>query len=109
VGRQTFDASLDALAVRGTMVLFGASSGPVAPLDPQVLNRKGSLSLTRPSLPHFVAERAELEWRSTDVFELVRSGRLDIHIGAEFPLAEAGDAHRALEGRQTTGKVLLLP
>lgn len=109
VGQQTFDNSLDALAVRGTMVLFGASSGPVEPLDPQVLNRKGSLTLTRPSLAHFVADRAELQWRSSDVFELVRSGRLELHIGAEFPLAEAADAHRALEGRRTTGKVLLIP
>ena len=109
VGRTTFADGLDALAVRGTMVLFGASSGPVEPLDPQVLNRKGSLTLTRPSLVHFVAERAELEWRATEVFALVRSGRLDVHIGAEFPLAAADDAHRALEGRRTTGKVLLTP
>lgn len=109
VGRTTFAAGLDALAPRGTMVLFGAASGPVAPVDPQTLNRKGSLKLTRPSIVHFVADRAEFDDRATDVFNGVASGDLKVHIDAAYPLAEAATAHRALEGRQTTGKLLLIP
>jgi NADPH2:quinone reductase len=109
VGQATFDKSLDCLMPRGTMALFGQSSGRVAPFDPQILNRKGSLFLTRPTAAHYVATRAELEQRAKDLFDWFGSGRLHVRIGAEFPLARASDAHRALEGRRTTGKVLLLP
>lgn len=109
VGASTFDASLDALGVRGTMVLFGAASGPVPSIDPQILNAKGSLLLGRPSLGHFIADAEELAWRADDIFTAVASGRLDVRIGAEFALTDAAEAHRALEGRQTTGKVLLIP
>ena len=109
VGRTTFLPGLDVLVPRGTMVLFGQSSGPVAPLDPQVLNQKGSLFLTRPSLGAYVATRDELLWRAGELFDQVAGGALAVRIGAEFPLAEAAEAHRALEGRRTTGKVLLRP
>jgi NADPH2:quinone reductase len=91
------------------LVLFGQSSGPVPPVDPQVLNRKGSLFLTRPTLGHYVATRDELEWRARDVLGWVASGELSVRVGAEFPLRDAAEAHRALEGRRTTGKVLLTP
>jgi NADPH2:quinone reductase len=107
VGRTTFLPGLDALARRGMMVLFGQSSGGVAPLDPQVLNQKGSLFLTRPTLAHYTATRDELLWRSGELFAWIARGELDVRIGAEFPLSAAGDAHRALEGRRTTGKVVL--
>ncbi len=109
VGLTTFDKSLDCLVPRGMMALFGQSSGRVPPFDPQILNRKGSLFLTRPTLNHYVATRDELEQRAKDLFDWVNRGLLHVHIGAEFPLARAADAHRALEGRETTGKVLLLP
>jgi NADPH2:quinone reductase len=109
IGASTFDASLDALAVRGMMVLFGAASGPVPSFDPQILNTKGSLSLSRPSLFHFIAEPAELAWRAEEIFGAIADGSLHVRIGAEFALTDAADAHRALEGRQTTGKVLLIP
>ena len=109
VGKSTFLPGFDVLASRGMMVLFGQSSGPVAPIDPQVLNQKGSLFLTRPTLGHYVATRSELLERAKDLFEWVARGELSVRIGAEFPLAKAADAHRALEGRQTTGKVILLP
>lgn len=109
VGRATFDAGLDCLRPRGMMVLFGAASGPVPPLDPQVLNAKGSLFLTRPSLVHYTAERAELLERAGDVLELVRTGRLAVRIGGRYRLAEARRAHEDLEGRRTTGKLLVLP
>jgi NADPH2:quinone reductase len=109
VGASTFDDSLDALGVRGTMVLYGASSGPVPPVDPQVLNAKGSLLLGRPSLAHFIADPAELAWRAGEIFTAIASGSLDVRIGAEFALKDADEAHRALQGRQTTGKVLLIP
>lgn len=108
VGATTFLPGLGVLAPRGMMVLFGQSSGPVAPLDPQLLNRKGSLYLTRPSMSHYVATREELLSRASELFTWVADGRLSVRIGAEFPLARAADAHRALEGRQTTGKVLLV-
>lgn len=107
VGRSTFLPGLDVLAPRGMMVLFGQSSGPVAPLDPQILNRKGSLFLTRPTLGHYVATRDELLWRARELFAWIAAGELQVRIGAEFPLSEAADAHRALEGRRTTGKVVL--
>ncbi|MHB1223886.1 MAG: quinone oxidoreductase family protein [Gemmatimonadaceae bacterium] len=109
VGATTFLAGLDLLEPRGMMVLFGQSSGPVAPVDPQLLNRKGSLYLTRPTLGHYVATREELLARASDLFAWVADGRLTVRVGAEFPLADAAGAHRALEGRRTTGKVLLIP
>ncbi len=109
VGRTTFDKSLDSLARRGTMVLFGQASGPVPPLDPAILNAKGSIYLTRPSLVHYIATREELASRAGDVLGWIRKGRLKLRIGLELPLGEAAAAHRALEGRTTTGKVLLLP
>lgn len=109
VGQSTFEGSLEALRPRGYLVLFGQSSGPVPPLDPQVLNRKGSLFLTRPTLHHYTASRKELLWRAGEVFQAVRAGWLKVRIGAEFPLEKAREAHEALEGRKTVGKVLLIP
>jgi NADPH:quinone reductase len=109
VGRTTFTKGLNCLAPRGMMVLFGQSSGPVEPLDPQVLNQKGSLFLTRPTLGHYTATREELLQRSADVLGWVAEGSLAVRIGHEFPLARAADAQRELESRRTTGKVLLLP
>jgi NADPH2:quinone reductase len=91
------------------MVLFGGASGPVAPFDPIILAQKGSLFLTRPSLAHYIATREELEQRATDVFSMIASGRLKLHIGHVYKLAEAQQAHRDLEGRKTTGKLLLVP
>ncbi|BDG15425.1 quinone oxidoreductase family protein [Thermus brockianus] len=109
VGQATFLESLEALRPRGYLVLFGQSSGPVPPQDPQILNRKGSLFLTRPTLHHYTASRKELLWRAGEVFQAVREGWLKVLIGAEFPLEKAQEAHEALEGRKTTGKVLLIP
>jgi len=109
VGRTTFEKGLNVLAPRGMMVLFGQSSGAVAPLDPQVLAQKGSLSLTRPTLHHFIATRAELLARAGDVLDWIRVGKLTVRVGLELPLAQAAEAHRRLEARGTTGKVLLLP
>lgn len=109
VGQSTFEGSLSCLRPRGMLVLFGQSSGAVPPFELRRLNDQGSLFVTRPSLAHYVAERAELEMRATAVLGAVASGELSVRIGAEFPLAQAADAHAALEGRGTTGKVLLLP
>jgi len=109
VGKDTFDASLASLHRRGTLVLFGASSGAVPPFDPQRLNAAGSVFLTRPKLDDHTATRDELTWRARELFDAVRAGALDVRVGATFPLADAADAHRALESRSTTGKVLLLP
>jgi NADPH:quinone reductase len=109
VGKTTFEKSLDALCPRGMLVLYGQSSGRVGPFDPQVLNSKGSLFLTRPSLYHYVRSREELLARAIDVLSSVKSGALEVRIGATFPLSRAADAHRALEGRGTTGKVVLVP
>lgn len=109
VGQATFDKSLDSLARRGMMVLFGQASGPVPPFDPNILNGKGSIYLTRPSLFHYIAAREELEWRAGDVLGWIREGRMKLRIGLELPLREAAEAHRALEAGETTGKVLLLP
>jgi NADPH2:quinone reductase len=109
VGRTTFDKGLNVLRPRGYMVLFGQSSGPVPPFDPGVLNAKGSLYLTRPTLVHYTATRQELLARAGEVLSWLGEGRLSLRIGARFPLAQAGEAHRALQGRLTTGKVLLLP
>lgn len=109
VGKTTFDKSLNCLAPRGMMILYGQSSGPVAPFDPQVLNQKGSLFLTRPTLAHYIATRADLLARAGAVFGSMRAGTLKVRIGRELPLAQAAAAHRELEARQTTGKVLLIP
>ena len=109
VGRTTFLKGLDCLARRGMMVLCGQSSGPVEPFDPQLLNAKGSLFLTRPTLGHYTATREELLARAGDVLRWVADGSLDVRIGGDFPLARAADAHRELEARRTTGKVLLIP
>lgn len=108
VGATTFDAGLGVLAPRGMMVLFGQSSGPVPPIDPQVLNQLGSLFLTRPTLGNYIATRDELLARAGDLFEWLAARELDVRIGAKFALADVGEAHRALEGRRTTGKVLLV-
>jgi NADPH2:quinone reductase len=107
VGRATFEGSLRSLRPRGLMALFGQSSGPVPAFDLHELNRLGSLFITRPSLAHYTRDRAELEQRAGAVLGAVARGELEVRIGAEFPLADAADAHRALEGRRTTGKVLL--
>ena len=107
VGKTTFDQSIDCLRRRGMMALFGQSSGPVPPMDPQLLNRKGSLFLTRPKLGDYVATREELVVRGDQLLGWIQSGKLDVRIGAEFPLAQAAEAHRALESRKTTGKILL--
>ncbi|PFG42906.1 NADPH2:quinone reductase [Isoptericola jiangsuensis] len=109
VGAATFDASLASLRRRGMLVLFGGASGQVPPFDPQRLNSGGSLYVTRPTLAHYTATRAELEWRAGEVLRAAADGDLDVRVGATFPLAEAAAAHRALEGRATTGKVLLRP
>ncbi|QIK64820.1 quinone oxidoreductase [Leucobacter viscericola] len=107
VGKDTFDESLKSLRVRGEMVLFGGASGPVPPFELQRLNAGGSLSITRPSLGHFLRNSEERAWRYGDLFDAIAAGDLDIRIGARFPLEDAADAHRALEGRKTTGKVVL--
>jgi NADPH2:quinone reductase len=107
VGKTTFLPGLDVLVRRGMMVLFGQSSGPVAPIDPQLLNQKGSLFLTRPTLGHYTATREELLQRANDLFAWIAAGELHVRIGAEFAFTDVADAQRALEGRTTTGKVLL--
>jgi NADPH2:quinone reductase len=109
VGRATFEGSIDTLRPRGYMVLFGQSSGPVPPVDLGVLNRKGSLYVTRPSLAHYAASREELLWRSGDLFRWIGDGELNVRIDTTFPLADAAAAHRYIEGRKTRGKVLLIP
>ena len=109
VGKDTFDKSLNCLRRRGYMVLYGASSGAVPPLDPQVLNARGSLYLTRPYLGHYTSDRAELLERVNDVFNWIAAGKLKVRIDRTFPLAEVADAHRYLEDRKSKGKVLLLP
>ncbi len=109
VGQATFDASLESLRKRGYLVLYGAASGAVPPLDPQRLNAGGSLFLTRPKLLDYSTDREELEWRAREVLERVGDGRLSVEIGGEYDLAEAATAYTALEGRKTTGKLLLIP
>ncbi len=109
VGQSTFDKDFNVLRPRGYLVLFGASSGAVAPVDPIKLVQKGSLFLTRPSLGHYIASREELERRATDVLGLVASGKLKLRIEHIFKLQDAQQAHRDLEGRKTTGKILLIP
>ncbi len=107
VGKTTFDKSLNSLRPRGLMALFGQSSGAVPPFDPNTLNGKGSLYLTRPSLGHYVATRKELLWRAGEVLGGLESGKLKVPIGGTYPLAGAADAHRDLESRKTTGKLVL--
>jgi len=109
VGKTTFEKGLSCLAPRGVMVLFGQSSGPVGPFDPQVLSQKGSLFLTRPTLAHYILTRAELVARAGEVLGWIKSGQLKLRIERELPLGQAAEAHRLLEGRKTTGKVLLVP
>jgi NADPH2:quinone reductase len=109
VGKDTFDDSLAALRPRGMMVLYGAASGQVPPLDPQRLNSAGSLFLTRPTLAHYIADPAELQWRAGEVLDQVASGELDVRIGGSYPLADAARAQQDLAARRTTGKLLLIP
>jgi len=109
VGRVTFEKSLNCLARRGMLVLFGQSSGPVPPFDPQILNQKGSLFLTRPSLAHYTATREELLSRAGEVLGWIAAGRLALRIHRTYPLARAAEAHRDLESRATSGKLLLIP
>ncbi|MEW1839083.1 quinone oxidoreductase [Nonomuraea angiospora] len=109
VGKTTFEGGLEALRPRGLMALYGAASGPVPPIDPQILNRNGSLFLTRPTLVHYIAEREELLRRASDLFGWIKSGQLTINISHRYPLAEARQAHEDLAARRTTGKLLLIP
>lgn len=109
VGKTTFEGSLDSLRPLGMLVSFGNASGPVPPFSPALLGQKGSLFLTRPSVFHYVAKRADLEAAAAELFEVLGSGRVTSHVGGRFPLAAAADAHRALESRGTTGSVILTP
>ena len=109
VGRDTFDGSLKSLAKRGHLILYGGASGPVPPVDPLALMRGGSLYLTRPTLFDYVAETAELDAAAEALFALMKAGKLKVSIGQRFALKDAADAHRALEGRATTGSTLLIP
>ena len=109
VGKTTFEGSLDSLKRRGYLVLFGASSGPVPPVDLQVFNQKGGLFVTRPSLAQYTATREELLWRAQSLFTWIGQNNLSVRIGGAYKLSEADQAHRDLEGRKTTGKLILLP
>jgi NADPH2:quinone reductase len=109
VGKETFDRDLNVLRPRGYLVLFGGSSGAVPPFDLIQLSQKGSLFITRPTLAHYTATREELEWRANDVMQMIARGDLKLRIHKAYPLAEAEQAHRDLEGRKTTGKLLLIP
>jgi len=109
VGKDTFEKGLNCLRRRGYMVLFGQSSGPAPQIDPQILNTKGSLFLTRPTLGHYTADRAELMERANDLFKWIAAGKLNVRIDQIFPLSEAAEAHRYLEGRKSKGKILLIP
>ena len=109
VGKTTFDKSLNVLVPRGMMVLYGGSSGAVPPFDPMVLTQKGSLFLTRPALNAYILTAEELQTRASAVLEMIKAGRLKLRIEHIYPLAEAQQAHRDLEGRKTTGKLLLIP
>ncbi|WDF34443.1 quinone oxidoreductase [Arthrobacter agilis] len=109
VGKATFDESLRSLRVRGTLVLYGAASGPVPPLELQRLNSGGSLFVTRPTLVHYLRTPEERRWRSEELFGAVAAGQLHVRIGARYALADAARAHEDLQGRRTTGKVLLIP
>jgi len=107
VGRDTFEGSMSCLKPRGYLVLFGQSSGAVPPLDPQVLNNRGSLFLTRPTLAHYILNREELDWRSGDLFRWIGAGELQVTIDSTFDLADAPKAHQRLASRQSSGKILL--
>ena len=109
VGKTTFDASLASLAVRGTLVLFGAASGPVPPMDPQRLNAAGSVYLTRPSRPHFMRTRDEFTWRTNQLFDAIATGTVTVTVSDRYPLKDAAQAHRDLQGRKTVGSVVLTP
>jgi NADPH2:quinone reductase len=109
VGKTTFDKSMACLARRGVLALFGASSGPVPPVDPQRLNAAGSVFLTRPTLAHHIATPDEFQWRCDELFSAISGGRISVRIGGRYPLADARTAHTDLEARRTTGKLLLLP
>ena len=109
VGKSTFDASLASLAVRGTLVLFGAASGPVPPVDPQRLNAAGSVYLTRPSRPHFIRTHDEFTWRTNQLFDAIATGTITVTVGAHYPLKDVAQAHRDLESRRTVGSVVLTP
>jgi NADPH:quinone reductase len=109
VGKDTFDGGLDSLRPRGYMVLFGGSSGQVPPIDLQILNQKGSLFVTRPKLADYTATREELVWRAESLFTWIGQNNLDVRIGSTYKLSEADQAHRDLEGRKTTGKLILIP
>ncbi len=109
VGKSTFDASLASLAVRGTLVLFGAASGPVAPMDPQRLNAAGSVYLTRPSRPHFMRTRDEFTWRTNQLFDAIATGTVTVTVSGRYPLKDVAQAHRDLQGRKTVGSVVLTP
>lgn len=109
VGAATFDASLASLAIRGTLALFGASSGPVPPVDPQRLNAAGSVYLTRPTLAHFIRTRDEFTWRAGELMDAIANGKLRVIIGGRYPLAEASRAHQDLQGRKTVGATVLVP
>jgi len=109
VGKSTFDASLSSLAIRGTLALFGAASGAVPPVDPQRLNAAGSVYLTRPYRTHFNRTPDEFAWRAGELFDAVGSGMITVTVGETYPLRDAADAHRALEGRTTHGSTILIP
>lgn len=109
VGKDTFDTSLASTAIRGTVVVFGAASGPVPPFDLQRLNASGSLSLTRPTLAHFIADPDEFRWRAGEIFDAVRAGKLAPRVGQTYRLADAAQAHADLESRTTTGSIALIP
>ena len=109
MGKSTFDRDFDVLRPRGYLVLFGGASGPVPPLDPMLLSRKGSLFLTRPSLVHYIATPEDLVARASAVLGDIAAGKLKLRISQTYRLSEAAQAHRDLEGRKTTGKVLLIP
>jgi NADPH:quinone reductase len=109
VGATTFEASLASLAVRGTLALFGAASGPVPPFDPQRLNYAGSVYLTRPSLAHFIRTGEEFSWRAAELFDVIGSGAVTVEVGGRYPLSDAARAHEDLQGRKTAGSVVLLP
>ena len=109
VGKTTFEKDFNVLRPRGYLVLFGGASGPVSPVDPMILTQKGSLFLTRPTLAHYIATREELERRATDVLNMISAGKLKLRIPHVYKLQDAQQAHRDLEGRKTTGKLLLIP
>lgn len=109
VGASTFEASLASLAIRGTLALFGAASGPVPPFDPQRLNAAGSLFLTRPTLAHYASTADEFSWRAGELLDAIATGTLEVTVSERYPLAEASRAHADLQGRKTVGSVVLVP